>query len=306
MFLRMQATMRTAGLARLHLEFSSTLWAILVICLFSAPAIAAAEGDLGADRLDACVHRLLNPSQVAALKGANRGDYVVQLVEGRVQGVARTLVLLGETHVKSKRDYKRGADVVNEFAVVGLEGSNTEDFWLGRATIKLFHAMYALERLFGQAPSTIQYAHELANHYDAMTLVDLEEGHKFTPQEKVGMRRVFVDMGFQAAMSLTQIGSACSLIASVFMLDPWMGGASVAGVALPKIVDSVYGALREREENLERVLCGSRNEAMVDNAMKFLRKHPSVRQMLVIVGMSHVPGMTSYFESRGMRASRLE
>ena len=114
----------------------------LVIVLSTFSAVTGAE--------TSCAHWLrseLTPSQTQALLRANSGDYKVSVLTGWIEGKRRHVILLGEAHMKDLAAKKDGQAVVKEFDFRGLEGTNPQIFWGGKALTWTIHAAYTLSKL---------------------------------------------------------------------------------------------------------------------------------------------------------------
>ena len=64
-----------------------------------------------------------------SLHRAMKDDYVVQVFTKIINGQEKKLVLMGETHIKSKESAAIGRDVINNFNFVGREGYETGKTW---------------------------------------------------------------------------------------------------------------------------------------------------------------------------------
>ena len=80
---------------------------------------------------DSCAAALL-PQQEQALLHAQSGDYEVSVLRGTVRGESKTVVLLGEKHVKDLQAKLAGQELVRLFPLRGLEGIYVDSTWGGR------------------------------------------------------------------------------------------------------------------------------------------------------------------------------
>ncbi|MFS4457961.1 hypothetical protein [Bdellovibrio sp. HCB2-146] len=65
----------------------------------------------------------------AALLAADRNGYKVLVLRGDLGGETKTIVLMGETHYKDKKDSETGKNVLKEFTFRGLEGFDPAPYW---------------------------------------------------------------------------------------------------------------------------------------------------------------------------------
>lgn len=120
-----------------------------------------------------------NREKAAALYVANSGDYDVRVLSGIIEGHPKTVVILGETHVKNEIEKQRGKEVVRYFAFRGLEGADLSKYWAGYGMNIILKLMYNHFRKMGEKnSSTILLANDEA-YYARMgefeTLIEDDE-----------------------------------------------------------------------------------------------------------------------------------
>ena len=78
-------------------------------------------------RASLCAQTLnrLGHERVEALQRADAGDYKVSILSGDIDGREKTVVLLGEWHVKNDEATQLGKEVIQHFKLRGLEGADT-------------------------------------------------------------------------------------------------------------------------------------------------------------------------------------
>jgi hypothetical protein len=95
----------------------------------------------------------LTSQQVSALEWA-QGPYEVSILTGEVDGIPRTVVVLGETHLKTENEFEQGRGVLAVFPDRSVEGIFLEgvDSAVYDATMDVYSLKY------GDFPSTIGLA----------------------------------------------------------------------------------------------------------------------------------------------------
>jgi len=103
---------------------------LLLSISFKVNAVSTCEGifNFGKER---------QTNVYASLYKAMKDDYAVQVFTKDVNGRPRTLVLMGETHIKNKTSAAVGREVINNFDYVGVEGFDSEKTWGGRFKSKV-------------------------------------------------------------------------------------------------------------------------------------------------------------------------
>jgi hypothetical protein len=95
----------------------------------------------------------LTSEQVRALESA-QGPYEVSILTGEVDGISRTVVILGETHLKTEKEFEQGRDVLAVFPDRSVEGIFLE----GVDSAVYDTTMYVYSFKYGDFPSTIGLA----------------------------------------------------------------------------------------------------------------------------------------------------
>ena len=198
----------------------------------------------------------LTPEQISVIKQLNENfsSYRSVALAGDVAGRPRTIVLMGEIHVKSKGDAKLGESALNAFRAYGLEGADVSKTWGGHALLYAVRAMMASYKLlsFGRLnqDSTIYLARdrglahlEIARLYDQLQGLDLEH---MSPED-LNRVTVMVDgrqkTGAEVMANLRQLQEQAQSEPNVIWLErghvPKIGE-NITSVALPAFV--AYGS----------------------------------------------------------------
>lgn len=254
----------------------------------------------------ACESHLTEVQQFV-LERAAKGDYLIVRLEGEVDGISRTVILMGESHVKGTRDAALGKRAVDRFGVVAVEGAEAfKEGLVGRMFGALYTAGYKAAQLFGLKPSTIKHAVERSKESpNELQLIRLEKGHKLSTKDKV---KLLTFMGAQvpllarAAFYLTATGYLTAGAAA--------DGQYLYALAIPigmlKLVGFIetifYGAAqitgyqRFKDKLVESMIIDHRDTHMAGVIMDSLKSDPSLQKLLVIVGQAHVPGLWGRLE----------
>ena len=260
-----------------------------------------------------CEEHLLNKKQHLALHNAKWGTYHVQVMQGEINDSKRTVVLLGETHLKNEQDDILGKKVVDEFSIVAHEKVNSlKEFTSGYIYEKMIRGFYALGRIF-QEDSTITYA--MKNPWiEKNNLIHIEQGHHFTPEEKRKIWALVAEAGFQVTLTAATIGSACMIAAGVPLMiytdgnDHILSGGLVGFGA--SMITNTFSWIAHKGFDFygfqSRVLCESRDKSMSENILNAFSTRQDIKKMLVIVGMNHVEGIRDLLIKKGFTAVDLK
>lgn len=120
---------------------AKTSKAIGLIALIISMALPLYAGAMScADLLSG---KLAQPNVLESLHSAAKDDYAVQVFTKEVNGQKRTLVLMGEVHIKSEQSAAVGREVINNFDYVGREGFDPEKTWGGRFKSQVVAPLFA-------------------------------------------------------------------------------------------------------------------------------------------------------------------
>lgn len=244
----------------------------------------------------------LSNAQITALREAGKGDYIVKTVKVDIDGVERTVVVLGETHVKGKADAELGKNVVDQFENVGVEGAEGfKKSILGYALGSIAMGVYKIAEAFGLHPSTIKYAVEKAKDPNANIRVEnLEAGHRLTLKDNFKLAVMIGTMIPTVARAGFYLTPAVCGVADSIITFEWIG-AALATLWLLKIVPltemvvqgaaQITGYATFTEDLRNDVLCGTRDPYMAAAIENRFHQEPDLKNILVIVGSAHVWGV---------------
>lgn len=254
-----------------------------------------------------CEDALLSVKQIEVLKNAEQ-NYTSRVVVGEVNGIQRTVVLLGEAHLKGESASEQGKAVVDQFKEMGLEGARPEAHRSVAAWIfvKAVTAIYGAAKALGAKDSTIAYARNRTGADEQGLNIALEEGHSYRFTEQLGLGAIVAASAVEVAIVGGVVGYACMIPAGLITGD--IQTALNGYVSLP-IMGGIAYAWNLLTGSLMRkimifTLCGSRNEVMVGNIQKLLAERPDTTQLLVIVGNYHVDGMFNILLNSGFHYVR--
>lgn len=114
----------------------------ILIILIVAPcpfAVRAADQDCIAALSPGLIDDLKDAQSVS--EGAYEPDYTVDVMTGEINGVTRTVVLLGEVHHKTPEASEKGVNVIQHFESVGIEGYSHSKNYAGKIRKMLTRAV---------------------------------------------------------------------------------------------------------------------------------------------------------------------
>ena len=273
---------------RVGSPFAFVFWsALLGACLApSAPAD------------DSCARKVagLPADAVTSLRAA--GGWRSYAIRVLVNDRGQTVVLLGETHRKSRHAADLGRAVVDAFPRIGVEGADAGEYWGGRCFALTVRACHALIRVLSlgllSGRSTIEEAYARKDR----EIIELEEGHVPDLNEQ------FFSVSLPALVALLAADGAAK-IAGVVWTDPQTLAVSHAiqlgttAVAVPGMVATIGGlALQWLRRGGRTGILGHRNATMAGNIEKYLEADPGRDTLLVVIGRAHVPGLAAALEER--------
>jgi hypothetical protein len=255
----------------------------------------------------------LTSSQLMQLERAESSqEYEVAILHGERQGKPRTVVLLGESHIKGSLASRLGKETVQEFEFVGYEKVNIKRLIAGYALKAVLMATYKLHGYLTNQTygSTIHDAIKMARQ-NALTgewpreTFHVERDHSPGAAEQLGSVLLPPYFVLGSAAPPTCLLSACYWGLSWAFLPHASSPAGWAAVAafgtsfaLKQIVNLSGGV-----DNVISNLAGlePRNATMVENSIAVFDERADVDKLLVIVGKSHVPGMVHLLEEQGFK-----
>lgn len=249
---------------------------------------------------------LLSKSQKIALNRATleSNHYTWRAYSGTVSGQPKTVVILGEGHVKSEKDSNLGKEVMREFEAYGLEGAEFSKLW-GNKLLETSMEL-SLSFVHWAAPSQTSHqstiydalewaASENANHPENSKLkpiqvFHLEEGHEPSIGEHIESLILPILSLAQIAYVAEQIGEAISSKQIEDALEP-LGtlGAFFAAYYGTLAVISKTPPPTQLVSWME--LVKNRDRTMTRKTIQALEQNADQKPLLVIVGMGHVEGI---------------
>lgn len=351
-----------AGICTFGLEMKLILSSVISISLAFSP-FAYAERSC-----EFYVEAGFTPSQAQALADAKDKTYKIEIVNIEVDGILRTIALVGEEHLKSDEAYQQGQAIVQEFSLQGVEQANSEKTWGGRFFRWVIGLGYLAHKIFDyegrKRGSTIQTAvqdRDLLNfarqvvaavkegrmsieNADSLVFIapdrstfrmddlikkfgledykavsgtadkaaptaitrqvfNLEEGHR--PGYAENIQSVTVPLSVVSLVTFLSLGMWHVLGSPPPVADGTLIFASAVLVVLGShyYLNHILGKfapetkLFKWSSSLENGLLDGRNETIATKIRDILKGNPTEKQMLVIVGSRHVPGIKSLLES---------
>lgn len=112
-----------------HLFFNKQIGLIILLILVGKMIFSLFYQDANLDALES---QLLSESQRKILSNIRYG-FRYRLVDLNIEGKKRTVVLLGETHIKSLRSALLGKKILKHFNFRGLEGDKGRWYWVANS-----------------------------------------------------------------------------------------------------------------------------------------------------------------------------
>ncbi|MFC1521198.1 AAA family ATPase [Elusimicrobiota bacterium] len=267
----------------------------------------------------------LSSDTLEALHKAANDDYTVTILKKNLYGTDRFVVLLGETHLKSKTSSEIGKELIRKFRYIGGEGVNFNSYAGMRIFSKIiksvFHAFY---RTFlpgrSKEQSTINdaYEHVLDMETDAATfavkthfmLLSAEERHKMEVGFDTTLARdpdalANIEDAATGKTSQIRLDSVKKILAEL-RSDP--GSPEVARVRqAQKQKKTEFFRLEagHKPDLAEKLslwfktlfpltagLLSGRNKTMARNIYNTAKNESELESMLAIVGKNHTWGLT--------------
>lgn len=252
---------------------------------------------------DRLIGQPLTDQQHEAILHAHSGDYKIAVLSGQINGMQKTVVLLGEAHVKNEEAKGAGRSVVKQFPLRGLEGASVAITWGGKALEWTVSTAYAFNKMFSlgkrKHSSTIDDAIETAEEDPLRKFINipLEKGH--TPDLAENMQSIILPAQMFTCgaafcgdvLHYLEPGNAVSTVTTPLV---WI----VAGVGLSQTWAAKILRPRFKDQKWFKFvfavnygLINARDKTMVNNVYNALFEYKEEKAILVIVGKDHVDGM---------------
>ncbi len=241
-------------------------------------------------------------STLDLLKVANSGDYKVSILETEIEGRFRTVVILGESHLKTKASSVIGQHILKKFNKRGLEGADLSLLW-GEVFFTFFDKFntFLLSLNDRNESSTISDAFKMSDDLFIENF-DLEEGH--IPNLSEQLASIKTPLSIAAC-----VGAVCGISLDYFFTGNSFSSAlstasfSVLGFNLFQSLGSrllsnlshlsIYRALF----SIQRGFLDGRDLTMAKNTMLLITEENLEEPLLLIVGMDHVKGIEEHLIS---------
>ena len=272
---------------------------------------------LAGNALSTTVETALGIPKADLISQAQKGDYLVRVLSGIVDGTPRYVVLLGEIHAKDESADQLGRLLLDQFPFRGLEGAATSSSLIDTMLLpfklksQLFLALYSLCH-FRPCGSTIQAA--------------LEEGERLSPEDtkEAPVHNVYLEAGASDIVTLATSTYSFLMVVNLLAFPALLrsntlekrGFFSLATITLTGgylMIEPVYlayktimnrgkskayfddGGTSETDYPIlfpyRYYLNNYRNSVMSGNILRALQSHRDKSSMLVVVGMAHVPSL---------------
>lgn len=255
--------------------------------------------------MDELAAELLTPAALTALEKAQRALYRVRLY-ACPGPERRVLVVLGETHLKSRSDWVLGKEVLAQFSLRGVEGVQRRQVFAGSVLSVLIElprrALQALS-LGVIRGSTISDAKRLRSG----TTAELERAESTPIGLHFASAYLVVFLLAVYAAPLVLLASLVQpatddvlLMGSMRWLNSLMHGLELHLFAL------VPAYLLRRRSWAFLIhpliaLVATRDELMACGTVRMLAEHPDAPAALVVMGLGHLRGYGSELTARGFR-----
>jgi len=250
----------------------------------------------------------LSPAAVKSLGAAWRAGYRLKILSSRRENFAdKLVVLLGETHIKSRKASDVGKQCLTHFPVRMVEHAKVSDD-LPDFTKKNIHS-YAyvlnnIEHLSGGLLHSSTILEARSDHRPNSLTIPAEQGHQSDRSESVSLIAMSTLPVLSLALNLLSfIGSMGYLnsVVSTFFMSASRAVNTAYGVAsLAMLMDDMMfeGRLSDHQfgifVNYMSGIIHGRDRTIATNIAKALDEHHV--PLLVIVGELHVPGIARNLE----------
>ena len=255
---------------------------LLIYSVFSSHSVLAVSSHMNS-RANQCVglflkrpeiNHSLTKTQINDLKNISQlppksSGLTLEVGSIVVNGVLKTVVLLGEAHKMDKETYEVGKKIISDFSVRGLEGVMRDTYQIGSAfkTILIVSSIIHFNK-------------------SRQSLIDLA---KVTPTYQWLKNIEGTSPGQHTGTKYTKN----------FLLE----FNHIATKGEKEFLSRSYLELIRRNEKIDfDPIKNARNSTMTSNIIEILNSSDQLfaKQMLVIVGKNHVPGIKALLAENGM------
>lgn len=240
-----------------------------------------------------------------AFRKAAANGYEVVILETTGERKSQ-VVLLGESHIKSKEQAEFGRTLLEHFDNFGLEGMDIGKTW-GSKIFSVALDVFRAARMnleSGLTGSTIEDAH---HHGEAKNkrVFNLENGHRPGLAENLGSIAIPAGVGAIVCGAAACIAiSARTPQAGGMALHDWKTLASISGGLVISYGVFKYLPFEKIEKWSEslvvKAFVNGRNKTMAKNILRAVQDE-QVDSLLVIVGSLHVEGIKALLVNEGFR-----
>lgn len=230
----------------------------------------------------------LSEAQTNAIQTAQR-SHIVKTLSIEVQGVPRTVVLIGESHLKSKQSKRDFNELIENFDFHGVEYQRGEDLPLALRLFSLpYHAGFRVAAAV--VPNLEQSSvHDLRRNLLPDQLVDLEKGSKPSPELIKSLWQFMAHVNLSlTALTAAPAGLILPLLTS--------GHLDMQSIKLGTTVSVLAYTTKLTLPSLNKTspIIQERNAVMASSLTKFLEDNPDVRTIVVTTGSAHTEGLYNH------------
>lgn len=292
---------------RILISLASTL-----IGMLSFGEVAASEIEFDVDPrcyahdiAPACRH--LGEARVDALLEVMRTlEYSLQVLTGEVAGQERTIVLLGESHIKDEDSAMAGKAMLAQFPYRGVESTLTNTLLAGVLNLPNDLLLMSINSFTGWYRGQRQDSTIADAQRDGLNiLADAQAGNLTTNVHLESGSYDLLTLSQHYLLSAAFVNQLLSPVAPV--IDGYLLYRGHRLTALTLITAQIWlsmqitGAFADNDQRdqynspalypLRWYVVSYRNQLMANNIIKNLAINPDRLEMLVIVGKAHVPGI---------------
>lgn len=232
---------------------------------------------------DVC-RKALTAIQVSAIKGVQR-SHDVKVLTIKVAGVPRSIVLVGELHVKTKKSQLEFAEVLKNFDHHAIEYASSSKFPWHLRVYGLPYIFLILKALPAVVPGLARSSiFDIKESADKKVVVELEKN--LEPSEGL-IRSVYMHFTKVNLLLMTTLGLPAATLVSLFTYGSIDPGAVEMGAVV-----SLSAALAHEFLPFEgSLLVGERDKVMSETLLKYFKDNPHVQVMVVTTGKGHTNGI---------------
>jgi hypothetical protein len=289
----------------------STLLSLVLITHSSLGFAAEQTNEIQNDPFNSST---LNSQQWESLKGKKlfRDGFSIRVATGTINGVPRTVVLMGESHFKTDKVKARAAEVTDKFDLYGVESIDMSQYWgNAKALDVMLDALGLIFKPFLNG-STVYDVHNKVSEAEQTPekiknlkeFIQLEKNYHPDIQDNLSV--LLLPLTYSTMILSKCSEMACHKWPQVILLQKLSKVPHTAFRAIMAylILDVVSRLMFDKDQWQDQVFVLStgilyhRNQNMSDNIIRAFQERDNKQNILVITGAFHQSGIMSHLVDR--------